>query len=135
MRQVDGDTIVLRGTGPGPLPATPTKVRFLQVDTPEVFGGVQCFGREASARTAALLPDGSPVSVAADRGLLDRYGRTLLLLWDDEGRSVQEVLVAEGYARVLSVAPNQRGRTRLEQLEAEARAAARGRWGACPAGT
>ncbi len=135
VRQVDGDTIVLRGTGPGPLPATPTKVRFLQVDTPEVFGGVQCFGREASARTAALLPDGSPVSVAADRGLLDRYGRTLLLLWDDEGRSVQEVLVAEGYARVLSVAPNQRGRTRLEQLEAEARAAARGRWGACPAGT
>ena len=39
VRVVDGDTVVLTGLG---------KTRLIGVDTPEVYGGAECFGREAS---------------------------------------------------------------------------------------
>lgn len=132
VRHVDGDTIVLRGTGDGPVSEAATKVRFLQIDTPEVFGERECFGAEASRRTEQLLPVGVSLSVQADRRLRDRYDRTLLLLWDSEGRSVQEVLVREGAATVLSIEPNRLGLEPLQRAEREAREAGRGLWSACP---
>ena len=131
VRHVDGDTVVLRGEGPGPLPGVPTRVRLLQVDTPEVHGERECFGPEASRRTQELLPVGASVRVQADVRLEDRYGRTLLLLWDAGGRSIQEALVHEGYARVLHVAPNDLARTELTGVQQAARRAGRGLWGAC----
>ncbi|HEV2724401.1 MAG TPA: hypothetical protein VGV10_07185, partial [Thermoleophilaceae bacterium] len=41
VRVVDGDTVELGG-GLG-------KSRLIGIDTPEVYGGVECYGREASA--------------------------------------------------------------------------------------
>ena len=131
VRHVDGDTLLLRGDGPGPLPDAPTRVRLLQVDTPEVVGEPECGGPEASARLVALLPVGAPVRVAADVDLLDRYGRTLLLVWDERGRSMQELLVAEGLATVLHVGRNDRGLSALEAVQETARADGRGSWSAC----
>ena len=131
VRLVDGDTVVLRGQGDGPLPDAPTRVRLLQVDTPEVFGERECFGAQASARAEQLLPVGGHVLVQADRRLLDRYDRTLLLLWDEAGRSVQEALVRGGFATVLAVEPNRLGLDPLRRIEDEARAESRGLWGAC----
>ena len=131
VRLVDGDTVVLRGQGDGPLPDAPTRVRLLQVDTPEVFGERECFGAQASARAEQLLPVGGRVVVQADRRLLDRYDRTLLLLWDEAGRSVQEALVRGGFATVLAVEPNRLGLDPLRRIEDEARAESRGLWGAC----
>lgn len=131
VRHVDGDTLVLRGKGAGPLPAAPTRVRLLQVDTPETGPRQECFGPEAADRLAALLPVGAPVRVAADLDLLDRYGRSLLLLWDEVGRSVQEVLVAEGAATVLAVGRNARALAELEAVQERARRDRRGLWGAC----
>ena len=131
VRHVDGDTLVLRGEGDGPLTAVPTRVRLLQVDTPEVGERPECFGAEASHRLAELLPVGAVVRVAADVDLLDRYGRPLLLLWDDDGRSVQEQLVRDGWASVLHVGRNDRGLDELRRLEDVARTQRRGLWGAC----
>lgn len=131
VRLVDGDTVVLRGQGAGPLPGSPTRVRLLQIDTPEVLGQGECFGAEASERAGQLLPVGGRVLVQADRRLLDRYDRTLLLLWDERGRSVQEALVREGFATVLAVEPNRLALAPLRRVEDEARAGARGLWGAC----
>ena len=131
VRHVDGDTLLLRGEGAGPLPAEPTRVRLLQVDTPEVGPDAECFGAEASARLAELVPVGAGVRVVADVDRLDRFGRTLLLVWDADGRSVQEALVRGGLAEVLQVGRNDAGLRPLEDAEAEARAARRGRWGAC----
>ena len=131
VRHVDGDTLDLRGAGSGPLPDAPTRVRLLQVDTPEVGGQPECGGPEASARLAALLPVGATVRVAADVDLLDRYGRTLLLVWDERGGSVQESLVADGLATVLHVGRNDRGLAALEAVERAARADGRGTWSAC----
>ena len=131
VRHTDGDTVVLRGIGVGPLPGRPTKVRLLEIDTPEVRPEPECFGERAAARTAELLPKGSRVRVERDRQLTDRFGRTLLYVWTDAGASLQEVLLREGLATVLYVRPNDRHLVRLRQAEARARTARAGLWRAC----
>jgi micrococcal nuclease len=128
---VDGDTVVLRGRGVGPLPAEPTKVRLLLVDTPEVHGTRECFGAEASERTAALLRDGAQVRVEADRDERDRYGRVLLHVWTESGVHVGSELLRGGHATVLHLEPNDLHLDTLQAIEAEARAAGRGLWSAC----
>ncbi|HWJ64124.1 MAG TPA: thermonuclease family protein, partial [Acidimicrobiales bacterium] len=68
---VDGDTVDLAIGG-----AT-ERARLLGIDTPETVkpnAPVDCFGPEASARTKALLPDGTAVVVQRDREARDRYG-------------------------------------------------------------
>jgi endonuclease YncB( thermonuclease family) len=66
----DGDTVVLRDG---------RRVRLVQIDTPEVFFGRECFGRAASLRTKALLLPGTRVRLlpepVTDR--VDQYGRLL----------------------------------------------------------
>lgn len=130
VRLVDGDTVVLRGRGAGPLPAEPTRVRVLLVDTPEVHGEQECFGEQASERAAELLPEGAVVRVEADRDPEDRFGRALLHVWAD-GVNVGEALVREGYASVLVVRPNELHLDAFERAEAQARDADLGLWGAC----
>ena len=131
MRQVDGDTVVLRGRGVGPLRAEPTRVRVLLVDAPEVFGERDCFGAEASARFAELVPDGAQVRVQGDRDLLDRYDRVLLHVWNADGVNVGEALVREGFATVLQVAPNRLHWEAFEDAETAARDVGRGLWSDC----
>lgn len=132
VRHTDGDTFWLRGIGVGPLPGARTKVRLLEVDTPEVFGTRGCYGQEAARRTAELLPLGSHVRVEPDRELRDRYGRLLLYVWTSGGASLEEELLAGGYARTLLVRPNDRHIAAFRAIEAHARAARRGLWRACP---
>ena len=131
VRGVDGDTVVLRGRGSGPLDAEPTKVRLLLIDTPEVFEHPECFGEQAADRTAALLPDGARVRVEADREEQDRFGRTLLHVWNEDGVHVGAELLRGGQATVLFLRPNDRYLEQLEAAEDEARAAGRGLWSAC----
>jgi micrococcal nuclease len=131
VRVSDGDTVRLRGRGAGPVPGESTRVRVLLVDTPETQEQVECFGPEAAARTAELLPEGSTVRVEADRDPQDRFGRLLLHVWTAQGVNVGEALVAEGYATVLQIDPNRRYLEVFEEREDEARDARRGLWSAC----
>jgi endonuclease YncB( thermonuclease family) len=131
VRLVDGDTVVLRGRGVGPLGAEPTRVRVLLVDTPEVHGEQECFGAEASGRAAELLPDGAQVRVEADRDPQDRYDRALLHVWTEDGVNVGEQLVREGLAEVLVVEPNDRYVEAFDAAEQQARAGRLGLWEAC----
>lgn len=124
VRVVDGDTVVLSG-GIG-------KSRLIGIDTPEVHGGVECHGPEASAFAKRLLA-GATVRVARQAEPADRYGRALVDLWLRDGRHVNALLVERGYATPLSIAPNVRYAARLGRLARAARAARRGLWapGAC----
>ena len=131
VRSVDGDTVVLRGRGAGPLPAQPTRVRILLIDTPEVVEQQECFGEEAAARTADLLPDGARVRVEADRQARDRFDRTLLHVWNEDGVHVGAELLRGGHATVLFLRPNDRYLDQLRTAEREARQAGRGLWSAC----
>lgn len=131
VRHTDGDTVVLRGIGTGPLPSRPTRVRLLEIDAPEVRPEPECYGDEAADRLVELMPPGSRVRVEADREERDRFGRALLYVWNEDGDNVEEVLLREGYARVLYVRPNDKHLALFRAVEAEARRAERGLWGAC----
>lgn len=124
VRVVDGDTVVLSdGIG---------RSRLIGVDTPEVYGGVECYGREASAFAKRLL-SGARVRVRRQAEPTDRYGRALVDLWLADGRHVNALLVERGYAQPLTIPPNVRYADRFVRLVREARAAGRGLWapGAC----
>src|SRR5262249_32631118 len=67
-RVVDGDTVYLTNGA---------KIRLVQIDTPEVYFGAECWGHQASAETSRLLPVGTAVRLGAGpgTGLGGRYGR------------------------------------------------------------
>jgi micrococcal nuclease len=121
-RVVDGDTMVVSGVG---------KVRLIGIDTPEVYGGAECFGREASAYAKRLLPAGTPVRYRLGTEPRDRYGRALVYLFLRDGRHVNELLAREGYAQPLTIPPNVEYAERFAALARGARRAGRGLWSAC----
>lgn len=119
-RVVDGDTVVLSGVG---------KARLIGVDTPEVYGGVECFGREASRYAKRMLATGQSVRYRPGVEARDRYGRALVYLYLDDGRELNELLVEEGYARPLTVPPNDDRAGAYRAATRRARIAHRGLWG------
>jgi endonuclease YncB( thermonuclease family) len=112
------------------------RVRLFQIDTPEVYFGVECYGRRASGETKRLLPPGTRVRLlvepATDR--VDQYGRLLrYVIRGSDGLNVNLRLVADGAAAPYFYA-GRRGlfASRIEQLARRARALHRGLWGRCP---
>ena len=122
---VDGDTLDVR------LDGATQRVRLILVDTPEVFGGSDCFGPEASAFTKRTLPAGTRISLERDVSETDRFGRLLRYVYLVDGRMFNEVLIAEGYAQVATFPPDLRHQTRLLAAQRIARDARTGLWGAC----
>ncbi|MGI8631145.1 MAG: thermonuclease family protein [Solirubrobacterales bacterium] len=126
-RVVDGDTIVVR------LDGRRERVRYIGVDTPETKAPgtpVQCFGPQASKANADLV-EGREVRLTFDAERRDRYER--LLAYVDVGdRFVNGELVRGGYARTLTIRPNDARAPELARLERRARGDRRGLWAACP---
>jgi micrococcal nuclease len=131
VRVVDGDTVEVTIDGE-PEPET---VRLIGIDTPESVARDrpnECFGDEASARTADLLPEGTPVRLERDVEARDRYGRLLAYVRrSSDGLLVNHDLVAGGYAEASSYPPNTARDAELAAAQAEARRARAGLWGAC----
>jgi micrococcal nuclease len=125
-RVVDGDTIVVAGGH---------HVRLIGIDTPETKDPrkpVQCFGREASAFVAELLPSGTGVRLIGDVEARDVYDRTLAYVYRlPDGLFVNADVVRQGYARVLTIPPNVAYTDELLTLAQQAREAGRGLWSAC----
>jgi micrococcal nuclease len=128
-RVVDGDTVVIHVGG------RDEHVRLIGIDTPETVDPrkpVQCFGKEASRRTAALLPVGTPVRLERDVEARDRYGRLLAYVYRvADGTFVNLALAEEGFALSLTIPPNVAYADRFAAAVADARRAGRGLWGAC----
>ncbi len=118
-RVTDGDTLWLSRIG---------KVRLIGIDTPEVFGGAECYGREASHFAKRMLPPGARVSYVLGREPADRYRRALVYLWLADGRSFNAMLVAAGYAVPLTIPPNDDHAPLFLRLSRQARARSRGLW-------
>ena len=74
VRVIDGDTMKVDLAG-GPN----VTVRLLGIDTPEVYGGKECWGPQASRFAKKILPRGSRIVLRSDRSqpLKDRYNRLL----------------------------------------------------------
>jgi micrococcal nuclease len=121
----DGDTIDVEIAGEH------ENVRYIGIDTPESSSGqpLECFGHEATAANKRLV-GGRVVTLTFGPELRDRYDRLLAYVRRD-GLFVNAELVERGFARSLTISPNDQFAPLLERLEREAGRAARGLWGAC----
>jgi micrococcal nuclease len=95
VKVIDGDTIDVSLNGKA------ARIRIIGIDTPETVDPrepVQCFGREASARTAELV-SGKSVQLVADptQDERDRYNR-LLRYVEVDGKDLGLELIRGGYA-------------------------------------
>ncbi len=116
-RVVDGDTVRLAGLG---------SVRLIGVNTPEVYGHVQCFGPEASAFAKSVLPPGTRVRYQVGREARDRYGRLLAYVWLEDGRLFNGILVERGGTSRRSSTASSRPSTR-PSIDAASRSRGRSR--------
>lgn len=128
MRVVDGDTIDVQIDG------KVEPVRMLGINTPETGLGqreLECFGREASAWTKALL-SGQTVLIEFDasQGRRDQYDRLLAFVWLEDGRLINLELISQGYAFEYIPPTPTRYQEVLRAAQREARAAQRGLWAA-----
>ena len=121
-RVIDGDTIVL---------TTGEKIRYLLINAPETTNGhMDCYGANATQFNSDLVL-GKTVQLTYDVVCDDMYGRLLAYVSVD-GTEVNSLMVERGYACVLHIPPDGDSRAdEFEQLQADARAAGRGLWGAC----
>lgn len=125
---VDGDTIEIAGG---------KKVRLLGVDTPETVDprkSVQCFGKEASNEVKGLL-EGKKVILEKDVSEVDKYKRLLRFVYlplpDGTLLFVDDYLIREGYAKVLTIPPDVKFSEQFLDAQREAREAKKGLWGKC----
>ena len=130
---IDGDTIDVEIGG------RTERIRLIGIDTPETKkpdSPIECYGPEASAFTASLLPVGTEVLIERDIVGRDDYGRLLgyLHLVDADGTPTTFVnleIIEHGFATPLTIEPNS---TFARDFAAAARRAERndlGLWGAC----
>src|SRR5215218_974463 len=111
---VDGDTFDI-----SPAVRGMDRVRMIGVDTPEVHGGTEPCGPEASEFTTRHL-EGRRVTLGVGQDPKDPYGRLLAWVWLD-GQMFNKMLVLAGLAEAVSYPPNTRYDQKLEQAEALAR--------------
>lgn len=105
-RVIDGDTVVLTRFG---------KTRLIGVDTPEEG---KCGDNAATRFTRRRLED-KTVKVELGKEPKDRYDRTLAYLTrEDKMHSL--ALVEEGYAKALTIPPNDKYAERFEDAEQQA---------------
>jgi len=117
-RVIDGDTIeVATDTGV-------KRVRYIGVDTPETVHPskpIECFGKEASNKNKELV-EGKWVRLERDISDTDRYGRWLRYVYVDD-EFVNQLLVAEGYATVVTYPPDVKHAEQFRVAERAAREA------------
>lgn len=130
---VDGDTIDVRIGG------RDERIRLIGIDTPETKKPnwpVECFGPEASAFTAALLPVGATIHIERDIVGRDDYGRLLGYIWisdatDDRGLFVNHEIIRQGYATPMTIEPNSFYAAEFAAAAKAAEAEDLGLWAAC----
>ena len=115
---IDGDTITIEGG---------QRVRYIGIDTPEIYPEAEDFGIEAWQANRRLV-EGKQVRLERDVSETDKYGRLLRYVYIDD-TFVNAELVKKGLAEAIAYPPDTKYQDYLEQMEAEAREAGRGMWG------
>jgi endonuclease YncB( thermonuclease family) len=127
---VDGDTIDVR------YKRRNDRVRLIGIDTPEVYGGAECGGPEASTRMHRLA-DGRRIKLVTDptQDRRDRYGRLLAYARVIRGPSLQLAILRKGWAKVYVYGGDPFERVeQFRKAETSARNANRGAWELCGRG-
>jgi micrococcal nuclease len=121
---VDGDTIDVMING------GEYRVRYILMDTPETYGGVEPFGPEASEANRRLV-EGQIVRLEKDVSETDRYGRLLRYVYVGD-LMVNEELLRLGLAQVATFPPDVKYVDRFLEVQRQAQAAGVGLWGSQP---
>ena len=117
IKVVDGDTIIIEGG---------YEVRYIGIDTPEIYPAAAPFGMEAREANRRLV-EGKEVRLERDVSETDKYGRLLRYVYVDDV-FINAELVRQGLARAKAYPPDTRWQDYLERMEDEAREAGRGMW-------
>ena len=114
---IDGDTITLEGG---------FKIRYIGVDTPELYPKEEPLAREALEANRALV-EGKRVRLEPDVSDKDRYGRLLRYVYVD-GKMVNAELVKLGLAEAKAYPPDTKYQSLFDGLESGARSKKLGIW-------
>lgn len=119
-RVFDGDTIEIEGG---------QKVRYIGIDTPEIYPSRECFSDEARKINSQMVL-GKVVEIKKDVSDKDKYDRLLRYVYID-GMFVNQELIKNGYAKKQTVFPDTQNSNLFESLESVARQNKLGLWGIC----
>ncbi len=133
-RAVDGDTLVL---------SDGERVRLIGIDTPEMHESqklirdsqrtqqdaatIKALGRRSHEFTAALV-EGKRVRLEFDVERRDKYGRLLAYAYLKDGTFVNEEIVRQGFASLMTYPPNVKYADVFLKAYREARESKRGLW-------
>lgn len=122
----DGDTIKVR------VKRRKRDVRLIGIDTPEVYGGVECGGRAASRSMKRMLDRGDRVRLIRDRSQdnRDRYGRILRYV-KRKGRDVGKRQIRHGWAKPYVYERPFKKLRSYRKAKRQAKRNNRGVWGRC----
>jgi len=134
----DGDTVVLQFKG------RTERTRFIGMDAPESRDNDKAerdaehtgqslkfivrLGKEATAHLKMLMPEGSNVKVEVGAESRDKYGRLLAYIFLQDGSMINERMLKDGYANIMTVPPNIKYQKRLRKALADAWLHDRGLW-------
>lgn len=119
-RVYDGDTIEVEGG---------QKVRYIGIDTTEVYPKVECYSLEAKFENEKLVL-GKTIRMEKDVSDKDGYGRLLRYVYVD-GEFVNEKLVRNGHAKVATYSPDVKYQMNFLESEKYARENKLGLWPVC----
>ena len=125
---IDGDTFKVR------IGRHDVTVRMLGINTPETVDPrkpAQCFGKEASDQTKALLTDKMvQLKLNPKREEKDKYGRYLAYVYVGD-IFVNKTLIENGYAREYTYGKGYMFQKEFRVAEKVAKDLGNGLWGAC----
>lgn len=126
---IDGDTIVINKNGE-------TRVRLLAMDAPEKsttrYDTAEYFGEEAWKHAESLIAEsGREVRITYDQVKKDKYDRDLAYVWLKDGRMLNALMVADGYAYSYTSSPKPEYVDDMLSLMRRARTQDLGLWGHC----
>lgn len=136
---IDGDTLYCsQGSG------KEQKIRLIGIDAPESKRNYKTYrdemrtgediesiikqGKKSKTFLKSKLPIGTKVRLELDVQLNDKYGRTLAYIYLPDGTMLNELMVREGYAQIMSIPPNVKYQELLRKAQKHARENRSGVW-------
>jgi len=120
------------------------KVRLIGIDAPESNKNSKTYrdaertgdsveniimlGKKSTAFVKSRLSVGTEVRLELDVQTKDKYGRTLAYVYLPDGSMLNELIVRQGYAQVMTIPPNLRYQELFIEAERNARENQRGLW-------
>lgn len=121
---IDGDTFVYRKNGKN------IKVRLVGINTPELhhpFKGEEYFGKEAKEFIKNKIYN-KKVYLEKDEEDLDKYGRELRYVWISDDEMLNDELLREGFADVMTIKPNVKYEKNFRESLKKAKIERKGMW-------